>query len=79
MTDHQWRAHIVPNQTRRDLDAAQVAVDGVMAEPLTVVSEVGQRVVDLANEQILAVVEPRNFVAHGRDFTAISRNWRLIM
>jgi hypothetical protein len=34
------------------------------------VGEVRQRVIDLADEQVLAVVEARNFVAHGRDSTA---------
>jgi hypothetical protein len=42
-----------------------------------VVSEVRQGIVDLADEQVLAVVKARNFVAHSRDFTAFSRNWRL--
>jgi hypothetical protein len=50
-----------------------------VAQALGVVGEVRQRVIDLADEQVLAVVEARNFVAHGRDSTAISRDWRLFM
>ncbi len=66
----QLRADIVPDETRCDALAAQVTVDGIMAQPLAMVGEVRQRVIDLADEQVLAVVEARNFVAHGRDSTA---------
>ena len=38
------------------------------------VGEVRQRVIDLADEQVLAVVEARDFIAHADDFTAFSRN-----
>jgi hypothetical protein len=38
-------ADVVPDQTRRDALAAQVTVNGVVAQALTVVSEVRQRVV----------------------------------
>src|SRR5205085_11110263 len=73
---HHLRAHIVPDETRRNTLATQVTVDGVVAQALRVVGEVRQRVVDLADEQVLAVVKARDFVAHGRDSTAFSRNWR---
>jgi hypothetical protein len=38
------------------------------------VSKVRQRVIDRADEQVSAVVESRNFLAHVRDFTAFSKS-----
>ncbi len=48
---------VVPDERGRDFLPAQLASYGVVAPPLGMVGEVGQRVVDLAGEQKLAVFE----------------------
>src|SRR5215213_4372967 len=50
-------------QAGRKLLAPEVAIYGVVAEPIEVLGEVGQSVVDLAREQILAVIQLRKFHA----------------
>jgi hypothetical protein len=60
---HKEEPHLLPQQTRREFLAAQVAVDGVVAETLEMIRQVGQRVIDLAAQQILTVVQFRK--THG--------------
>ncbi len=49
--------HLFPQKTRGKLLPTQVAVDGIMAKALQVVGHVRQRVIDLAAQQELAVIE----------------------
>lgn len=49
--------HVLPDQPWRDALSSQVAIDGIVTEFLAVVSKVRQRVVDLANQQILAIIK----------------------
>ena len=67
---HHLPAHVLPDQVRGDPLAASVPVDRVVAELLTVVSKVRQRVVDLADQQILTVIEASHRCFHAGDFTA---------
>src|SRR3954451_7805150 len=70
------RGDIFPDQTRRQLLAAQVAVDRIVTELLAVVRKVCQRVVDLAEQQILAIIKTSHFSFHHKDATAFSNNPR---
>jgi len=54
---HHLPLHVLPDQAGRDLVARQVAVDGIVAEVGAVFGKVGQRVVDLATQQILTVIQ----------------------
>ncbi|MCL5996225.1 MAG: hypothetical protein M1546_09225 [Chloroflexi bacterium] len=56
-TRHQLLLHVLPDQARREAVSRQVAVDRIMAEPLRMIGEVRQRVVDLTAQQILAVIQ----------------------
>jgi hypothetical protein len=49
--------YVVPHPAGRNLCAAEVAVDRVMAEPFAMVRKVRQRVVDLTDQQVLAIIE----------------------
>jgi hypothetical protein len=53
----QERLDLLEEQARCQLLAFQVAVDGVVAPTLEMLGHVGQGVVDLAAQQILAVVQ----------------------
>ena len=48
---------IAADQSQRDLLAAQIAIDRNMAERRTMLSKVRQRIVDLAHQQILAIIQ----------------------
>ena len=61
---HTLSLHLVPHQPGRDLVATQVAVDGVVAELLAVVSEIRQGVIDLTD--LLAVIQTSHFFLHAR-------------
>ena len=52
--------HIFPYQVGRDFFACQIPVDRVMAEFLGVISKIGQRIIDLADQQILAIIQTSN-------------------
>jgi hypothetical protein len=67
---------MLPDQPWGDPLVTQVAVDRVMTELRTVVSKVGQRVVDLANQQILTVIKTSHGFLHAADSTAFSMIWR---
>lgn len=56
---------ILPHQTWGNFRPRKIPSDLVMGKPLTVVREVGQGVVDLADEQILAIVQTSHRVFHG--------------
>ena len=49
---------ILPDQAWRNAVISQVTVEGIVTALLGVISEIGQGIVDLATEQILAIVEP---------------------
>ena len=51
-------ADIFPDQARRNTVVRQVAVERIVAELLGMIGKVRQRIVDLATDQILAVVQP---------------------
>jgi hypothetical protein len=63
---------MVPDQAGRHLLPPQVAVDGIVAEPFAVVCEVRQRIVDLADQPILAVIETSHSFFHDSDSIASS-------
>ena len=50
------------NQTGGNLIPGQVTVELIVAECHSVICEIGQRIVDLADKQILAVVQTSNGV-----------------
>ena len=57
-----WRslhlcAHVFPDQMRRNALARQIAIDLIVTELLRMSGKVGQRVVDLAAQQILTVIQ----------------------
>ena len=54
--------NIFPNQTGGNLIPGQVTVELIVAECRSVICEIGQRIVDLADKQILAVVQTSNGV-----------------
>jgi hypothetical protein len=47
---------VIPYQPRRHPFTPQVTVDGIMTEGVIVIGKIGQRVVDLADQQKLAIV-----------------------
>ena len=53
---HDLRPHVVPDQARRELFGSQIAIDLVVRERLAMVGKIGQRVIDLTDQQILAVI-----------------------
>ena len=55
--ERQRRLRLLPQQARRKLLTAQVAVDGIMAKARQVLRHVREGVVDLAAQQKLAVIE----------------------
>ncbi len=48
--------HIFPYQVGGDFFACQIPVDRIMTEFLGVISKIGQRIVDLADQQILTII-----------------------
>ncbi len=48
-------AHVVPNQPRGHFLTTQITIDGIVAEGLAMVRKVRQRIVDLADQEILAI------------------------
>lgn len=68
--------HVIPNQSRGDPLAAQIAVDGIVAEGIAMIREVRQRVVDLADQQILAVSKACYSFFHANEYTGFSPNSR---
>ena len=52
--------HIFPYQVGRDLFACQIPVDRIMAEFLSVISKIGQRIIDWTDQQILAIIQTSN-------------------
>ena len=72
---HQVPAHVVPHQPRGNPLAAQIAIDGIVAESLAMIRKVRQRVVDLADQQVLAVSKTCHGFFHADDFTLHLRHW----
>jgi hypothetical protein len=68
---HTLSLHLVPHQPGRDLVATQVAVDGVVAELLAVVSEIRQGVIDLTD--LLAVIQTSHFFLHAMTLSLFQR------
>jgi hypothetical protein len=58
--------NIFPDQARRQSLVAEVAINRVMAKLRAVIGEVGQRVVDLTHQQVLAIIQARHSLFHGR-------------
>ena len=54
---HHMRFHVLPHQTWSNLVSGQIAVHGIVAELLGMLGKIGQRIVDLANQQVLTVVQ----------------------
>src|SRR4030066_2568750 len=57
---HHSSFHVFPNQVRCNLISGQVSIDHIVSEYFSVLCKVRQRIVDLATEQILAVVQASN-------------------
>lgn len=57
--------HVLPYQAWPNLVSCQMAVDGTVTELLCVLGEIGHRVVDLADPQVLTVVESSDRLALG--------------
>jgi hypothetical protein len=73
---HDLSAPVLPDEPWGDPLSSQVAVDRIMTELLAVVRKVRQRVVGLADQQLLTVIETGHRVFHPADSTAFSRIWR---
>jgi hypothetical protein len=55
---------VLPHQPRGELLSSQIPIDLVVRKPLTMVGKVSQRIVDLADQQILAIVQASKSVFH---------------
>jgi len=56
---------IVPDQFRRQAFSRHIAIESIMAECLAVVGKVRQRIIDLADQKILAIVQACDVVSFG--------------
>ncbi|OXC75353.1 hypothetical protein BSU04_27255 [Caballeronia sordidicola] len=65
------RAHVVPNEARRHVLAAQKTVDGIVAHIVDMVGKVGQRAVGRARQQVLAVAQAAQMFRHALNNTKL--------
>lgn len=61
---HDLRPDIIPDQARGELFLAQKPIDGVVRKLLGMVSIVGQRVIDLTDQQVLTIIKTAHRFAH---------------
>ena len=74
---HYLCLHVSPHQTRRDFLPTQRPIDLIVRKLLAVVGEMSQRIVNLADQQLLAVVQPSDRFFHTLTL-AISSPFRLL-
>ena len=51
---------VLPGQFRAKFFSIQIAIQGIMAELLTVFGKIRQRIINLANQQVLAISQARD-------------------
>jgi hypothetical protein len=54
--------NIFPGQLRAKLFSIQIAVQGIMAELLAVLGKIRQRVIDLTDQQVLAIIQAADYL-----------------
>ena len=59
------RFHVLPHQTGSNLVSGQITVGGIVTELLRMFGKIGQRIVDLADQQVLAIVDASNWLVYG--------------
>lgn len=73
---HDLPTDVFPEQAWGEPLALSGAIDRVMTALLAVVSKGRQRVVDLADQEILTVIQTSHRFFHPTDSTAFARIWR---